>query len=138
MLSVMKEILNPPRAVKSQLHCHERWVKVRWLTGVHGCDKTFHNQDRKCVKPRESIHDLADGRQLGYHVQKHSHQCQKTQPQSGDDSISLAHPLGEDEALWALLADDGAQVGKNQQRKGRGQGVDDHALHARDGGQLRV
>lgn len=108
------------------------------LTGVHGRDDALHDEDGQAVEPRQGVDRLADGRQLRHHVQEHGDERQEAQPQRRGDAVPLAHPLGQDEALGALAADDGAERGKDEQRERRREGVRDDALDAGDGGELRV
>lgn len=108
--------------------------RERWLTGIDGRDDAFHDEHWQCIESRQGVNRLTDSRQLGDHVQEHGDEGQETQPQSCSNAISLPCPLGEDEALGTLLADDRTQGSEDQQWQSRRQGVDKHALDTGDGG----
>ena len=50
----------------------------------------------------------------------------------------MASPLGQDEAVRAVATNDGSQPAKDQNGKGRGEGINHDALDACDGGQFGV
>lgn len=138
-LSVMKEILNPPMAA-------EWWSASKRLggasgavpTSVDGCDDAFHNDDREPVQSRQEVNNLSDGRQFRNHVKEQGQHRHEAEVDGRDDSIALPSPFGQDKALRALAADDGAEGGEDEERQARREGVDNHALHAGNSGELGV
>lgn len=108
------------------------------LTRVDGRNDALDNDDGKSIQTRQSSNNLPDSRQLGHHVQEQRNQRHDAQIQHRERAVPLLGPLGEDEALGALAPDDGAQEAEDEHGQGRGECVDEHALDASDGGELRV
>lgn len=96
------------------------------------------NHDGEAVEARQGVDDLANGGELGDHVEEQRDEGHEAEVQHGDGAVALAGPRGQDEALGRLATDDGAEDGEDEEREGGGQGVDDDALDAGDGGELRV
>ena len=134
----MKEILNPPMAARAVISNHYDSNWSGRLTSVNGRDDAFHNDDWETVQSCQEVDNLADGRQFRYHVQEQRQHRHEAEVDCCDDSIALSRPFGQDETLWTLASDDGAEGGKDEQRQGRGEGVHNHTLHTGNGGELRV
>lgn len=107
-------------------------------TRVDSRDDTFHNDSRKAVEASQRGDDLTNGRQLSHHVEEERGQSQETEEDGSGEAVPLASPFGQDKAVGALAADSRAEGGKNEQRQGRRQGVDENTLKTRDDGQLGV
>ena len=107
-------------------------------TGVNSSDGALNNHNRQTVQSGQGTDDLANSRELRHHVEEQGDERHEAEVQHGDGAVALLHPLGQHKALGAFPADDGAQPGEDEQRQRRREGVDDHALDARDGAQLRV
>lgn len=106
--------------------------------GVDCGDGALDNDDGQAVEAGEGGDDLADGGELGDHVEEEGDEGEEAEEEHARGAEALPGPLGEDEAVGAFAADDGAEVAKDEQGQGGGEGVDDDALDAGDGGQLRV
>ncbi len=72
MVSVMKETLNPPSAIKllvSTSNANEVYLRSRgFLTRVNCGDCTFYNHNRQAIHTGEEIDDLLQRRKLRDHV----------------------------------------------------------------------
>ena len=63
---------------------------------------------------------------------------QGAQIERSDHPIPLSCPLRQDESLGTFPTDDRAKKGKDQKWQSRGKGIDNKALHARNGGDLGI
>lgn len=86
------------------------------LTRVDGGDDAFDDENRKAVKTREERDGLADGRELGDHVQEEGEQSHCAEEKCSNDAVALARPLSQHEALRTALPDGRSHGRKHQQR----------------------
>lgn len=114
MVSVIKEILNPPKA-GSVSNEHIAGVTDR-LTSIDRRNSCLNNDNWKSIETAELGDDLLHGRQLCHHIQKHRHQGAEAQKDGSRDAISLPCPFGEDESFWTFLPDNRTKEGEDQER----------------------
>ena len=107
-------------------------------TGVNGCNGTLHNHNRQIGDSCHGTNDLADGGQLGNHVQEERHQSHEAQEQAARDAITLPRPFSQNEAFRAPPPDNGTESSKCKQRQRRRQGVDDDSLDTSNGGEFGI
>lgn len=104
MVSVINEILNPPKANWVSMKIVVR--KGRKLTSIDRRNDCLHNDDRKSVKTAKLSDNLLHSRELSHHVQEHRHQGAEAEKDGSGNAISLSCPLSENEAFWTLSSDD--------------------------------
>lgn len=69
ILSVMKDMRNPPRA-KEMVRQTKDYQTVHRLTCIDSCHSTLHNNYWEPIESRQWIHNWLKSRELRYHVEE--------------------------------------------------------------------